>query len=112
MTVWIHVDTSKQVDDEDHLKISANEDAARAWFAENDPEGVAFECQVVAQSKRPGLSVVSQNLNEKLDVSKIVWIGTTQFIVGRDQYGLVPCPLHPEEFAIRTGQNLCRASYG
>jgi hypothetical protein len=26
----------------------------------------------VAQSKRPGLSVVSQNLNEKLDVSKIV----------------------------------------
>jgi hypothetical protein len=55
VTVWIHVDTSKQVGDEDHPKIFANEDAARAWFAENDPEGVAFEYQVVAQYKRPGL---------------------------------------------------------
>lgn len=95
MTVWIHVDTSKQVGDEDHPKIFANEDAAGAWFAENDPEGVAFEYQVVAQSKRPGLSVVSQNLDEKLGVSKIAWIGTTQFMKGRssNQCGLVPCPL-------------------
>jgi hypothetical protein len=27
----------------DHLKIVANEEAAEKWFAENDPEGVAFE---------------------------------------------------------------------
>jgi hypothetical protein len=45
VTVCIHVDTSKQVGDEDHPKIFANEDAAGAWFAENDPEGVAFEYQ-------------------------------------------------------------------
>jgi hypothetical protein len=28
MTVWIYVDTSKQVGDEDHLKVFASEDAA------------------------------------------------------------------------------------
>ena len=42
-TVWVYVDTTKQVGDRDHLKVSANEEAAEIWFAENDPEGVAFE---------------------------------------------------------------------
>ena len=46
MTVWIYVDTSKQVGDEDHLKVFASEDANR-WFAENDPDGVAFEYAVL-----------------------------------------------------------------
>ena len=45
MTVWIYVDTSK-VGDKDHLKVFANEDAAEAWFAEHDPEGVAFAYEV------------------------------------------------------------------
>jgi hypothetical protein len=43
MNVLIHVDTSKQVGDKDHIKVFANQDAAETWFAENDPEGVAFE---------------------------------------------------------------------
>jgi hypothetical protein len=43
MTVWIYVDTSKQVGDGDHLKVFANEEVAERWFAEHDPEGVAFE---------------------------------------------------------------------
>ena len=43
MTVLIYVDTSKQVGDPAHLKVFANADAAEAWFAENDPEGVAFD---------------------------------------------------------------------
>ena len=43
MTVWIYVNTSKQVGDPDHVKVFANEEAAQAWFDENDPEGVAFE---------------------------------------------------------------------
>jgi hypothetical protein len=43
MTVLIYVDTSKQVGDPDHLEVFADADAAEAWFAENDPEGVAFE---------------------------------------------------------------------
>ena len=29
-------------------KVFANQDAAEAWFAENDPEGVAFEYEVIA----------------------------------------------------------------
>ncbi|WGS18522.1 MULTISPECIES: hypothetical protein [unclassified Bradyrhizobium] len=47
MTVWIYVNTSKQVGDKDHLKVFANEDATEKWFEENDPEGVAFEYEVL-----------------------------------------------------------------
>jgi hypothetical protein len=42
MTVLIYVNTSKQVGDADRLKVFAN-----AWFEENDPEGVAFEYEVL-----------------------------------------------------------------
>ena len=47
MTVWIYVDTTKQVGDKDHLRVFANSDAAETWFEENDPEGVAFEYEVL-----------------------------------------------------------------
>ena len=47
MTVLIYVDMSKQVGGPDQLKVFANADAAEAWFAENDPEGVAFEYEVI-----------------------------------------------------------------
>lgn len=50
MTVWIYVDTSKQVGDKDHLKMFASEDAANAWFAEHDLEGVAFEYSVMKEA--------------------------------------------------------------
>ena len=46
MTVFVCVNTSKQLGDADHLKVFANEDAAETWFKENDPEGVAFEYEV------------------------------------------------------------------
>ena len=46
-TVLIYVDTSKEVGDVDHLKVFANEEAAEKWFRENDPEGVAFEYEVL-----------------------------------------------------------------
>jgi hypothetical protein len=46
MIVWIYVDTRKQVGDVDHLKVFASEEALKAWFAEHDPEGVAFEYPV------------------------------------------------------------------
>jgi hypothetical protein len=45
MTVFVN--TSKQVGDKDHIKVFANQDAAETWFAENDPEGVAFEYEVL-----------------------------------------------------------------
>ena len=47
VTVLIYVDTSKQVGDPDHLKVFANADAAETWLEDNDPEGVAFEYEVL-----------------------------------------------------------------
>ena len=38
-TVWIYVDTSKEVGDVDHLKVFATAELADEWFEENDPEG-------------------------------------------------------------------------
>ena len=52
-TVWVYVDTSKQVGDRDHLKVFANRDAADAWFAKQDPEGVAFEYDVLDEPISP-----------------------------------------------------------
>jgi hypothetical protein len=47
MTVFIYVDTSKEVGDPDHLKVFANAVAADTWLEENEPEGVAFEYEVI-----------------------------------------------------------------
>jgi len=45
-TVWIYVDTSKDVGDRDHLKVFEREAAAKRMAQANDPEGVAFEYDV------------------------------------------------------------------
>jgi hypothetical protein len=45
--VWVYINTAKEVGDVDHLKVFANVDAAEKWFAENDPEGVAFDYEVL-----------------------------------------------------------------
>ena len=47
MNVLIYVDTSKQIGAPEHLKVFADGDAAEVWFEENDPEGVAFEYEVI-----------------------------------------------------------------
>jgi hypothetical protein len=47
MTVFVYVNTSKQVGDPEHIKVFATIDAAEKWFEENDPEGVAFEYAVL-----------------------------------------------------------------
>ncbi len=47
MTVFVYVNTDKQVGDKDHIKFLTNQDAAETWFEENDLEGVAFECEVL-----------------------------------------------------------------
>lgn len=36
-----------QAGDPKHIKVFANADAAEAWFAESDPDGVAFEYEVL-----------------------------------------------------------------
>ncbi|NOJ43361.1 hypothetical protein [Bradyrhizobium australiense] len=63
MTVLVYVNTGKQVGDAEHIKVFANQDAAETWFAENDPEGVAFEYEVLEYERgrqlgRPGLLVI------------------------------------------------------
>jgi hypothetical protein len=47
MTVFVYVNTSKQVGDADHIKVFGNVDAAEKWFEENDPEEVAFKYEVL-----------------------------------------------------------------
>ena len=47
MTVFVYVNTSKQVGDVDHITVFANLDAAEKWFEENEHEGVAFEYEVL-----------------------------------------------------------------
>ena len=41
MTVPVYVNV-------DHIKVFANADAAEKWFGANDPEGVAYEHEVLA----------------------------------------------------------------
>jgi hypothetical protein len=47
MTVFVYIDTSKQIGDNDHIKIFASREAAERWFEDNDPLGFAFECEVM-----------------------------------------------------------------
>jgi hypothetical protein len=47
LTVFVYVNIAKQVGDPEHLKVFASVDAAEKWFEENDPEGVAFEYEVL-----------------------------------------------------------------
>jgi hypothetical protein len=48
-TVWIYVDTSKEVGDIDHLKVFATPELADEWLKENDAEGVAFGYEVIEE---------------------------------------------------------------
>ena len=52
MTVWIYVNTRKEVGDKDHLQVFASEDAAETWLQENDPEGVTVEQNWAALATR------------------------------------------------------------
>ena len=45
--------------DADHFKVFATEEAANAWFAANDPEGVAFEYEVRTSLRARGSRPVS-----------------------------------------------------
>jgi len=52
MTVFVYVNTSEQVGDPEHIKVFATTDAAETWFEENDPEGGAFEYEVLVRQAR------------------------------------------------------------
>ena len=47
MTVFIYINTAKEIGDVDYVKVFANQEAAERWFEENDREGVAFEYDVL-----------------------------------------------------------------
>lgn len=47
MTVFVYVNTAKQVGGSDHIKVFSTVEAAEKWFEENDPEVVAFEYDVL-----------------------------------------------------------------
>jgi len=40
---------TRRVGDVDHLKVLATAELADEWFKENDPEGVAFEYEVIEE---------------------------------------------------------------
>jgi hypothetical protein len=46
-TVFVYVNTAKQVGAPEHIKVFGTLDAAERWFEENEPEGVAFEYEVL-----------------------------------------------------------------
>ncbi len=46
-TVWVYVDITKPVDDVDRVKVFPDQATADTWLAENDPEGAAFEYEVM-----------------------------------------------------------------
>jgi hypothetical protein len=52
MKVWIYVDKNYQVGHPDHLKVFADDEAAEIWFEKHDPEGVAFEYEVIEDIPR------------------------------------------------------------
>lgn len=47
MTVWVYINTSHGPGHPEHLKVFDSLESANAWFAEHDPEGVAFEYPVL-----------------------------------------------------------------
>jgi hypothetical protein len=57
MTVFVYINTAKEIGDVDHLKVFANREAAERWFEENDPEGVALNMRF--WSKDAGRSQLS-----------------------------------------------------
>ena len=46
-TIWIYVDTRRRVGHPDHIKAFADPEDAERWFKANDPEGVAFEYEII-----------------------------------------------------------------
>jgi hypothetical protein len=59
-TVWVYVDTSKEVGDRDHLKVFATPDATDEWFKENDPEGVVIG-YMRSQVTKPGRDPIARS---------------------------------------------------
>ena len=75
MTVWIYIDTSKQVGDADHVKAFATRDAAQAWLDEHDPKGVAFEYPVIGGKDGGGMIPPPVAPHAMRKVEERLWLG-------------------------------------
>ena len=51
-TVWIYVDTNKEVGDADHLKVFATPELADEWFKENDPQALLLDMRASKNEAR------------------------------------------------------------
>lgn len=47
MTFWVYVNINVSIGHRDHIKVFASQEAALSWFELNDPDGVAFEYEVL-----------------------------------------------------------------
>jgi hypothetical protein len=48
MTVWVCVDPTKSVGDDDFFRVFASADAAEVWMVEHAIQGFAIECPVTS----------------------------------------------------------------
>jgi hypothetical protein len=53
MTVFVYVNTSKQVGDPEQLKVFANQDAAETWFAKTTLKALPSNMRFWSESDRP-----------------------------------------------------------
>jgi hypothetical protein len=52
-TVWIYVDTNKEVGDVDHLKVFATQELADEWFKENVRRALLLDMGSSKNEARP-----------------------------------------------------------
>ncbi|WOH53896.1 hypothetical protein [Bradyrhizobium sp. sBnM-33] len=50
----ITVNKSREIGDTEPIRVFGNIDDAERWFEENDPEGVAFEYEVLTDNRTKG----------------------------------------------------------
>ena len=79
MTVFVYVNTSKQVGDPEYVKVFATTDAAEKWFEENDPEGVTVIQPVrnrnESNERRFSLGEAKQNPGRSFNEEDYVGLG-------------------------------------
>jgi hypothetical protein len=53
ITIWTYADTRYRVGHPDHIEAFANPETQGRGFKADDPEGIAFEYQIIKRTARP-----------------------------------------------------------
>ena len=69
MTVWVYLNTRKAGGDKDRVKVFATFEAAEAWIEANDPEGVAYEHDLIGEASARGLSTSKQSAARAVELA-------------------------------------------